>query len=227
MIVTFLLALMGPLAVWLGLIVFKNAYLTFLLYHGLVCIGIPTIDLLIFKRQKAGVIKSILGLSCRPKAIKTGLCLGLLFFAVIIAFFRVFKDRLIDVQQMQVLMAGWNIRKGNVFSLLIIMTLVNSILEEIYWRGYIDSRLIKGFQINGVVLITSLFYASYHFITTAHLFSVKTGILFTLIVFLTGLLWGYMRHQLNSLLTPIISHFTADLAIMAVYLLFVHGQLTH
>jgi membrane protease YdiL (CAAX protease family) len=226
MIVTFLLALTGPLAVWLGLIVFKNAYLTFLLYHGLVCIGIPAVDILIFKKQKAGGIRNVLGLSCRPEAVKTGLCLGFIFFAVIAAFFRVFNDRLIDVRQIQVLMAEWNIRKGNVFSLLIIMTLANSILEEIYWRGYIYGRLMKSFQAGGVIFITSFFYASYHFITTVHLFSLRTGIFFTAVIFLAGLLWGFLRCKLNSLLTPIISHLMADAAIMAVYLLFIQRQLT-
>jgi membrane protease YdiL (CAAX protease family) len=225
MLVAFLLSLMGPLAIFIGLIVLKNAYWTFFLYHGLVCIGIPITDLWILKRAKPGEIKRILALSCQEKAVKTGVGLGILFLTAIIAFFYIFKSQTIHIRQLQELMLGWKIKKDDVLFLLFVMIFANSVLEEIFWRGYIFNRFMKYLDARRVILITSLFYASYHFITTMNLFSRAIGILFTLVIFMAGLFWGFLRHKFDSILTPIISHLMADLAIMIIYLIFVQKRL--
>ena len=221
MIITFLLALAGPLAVFIGLVIFKNAFITFLLFHGFVCAGIPVVDLCIIKKYSLRSIIKSLGLIHSAKSLRIGTCWGIIFLTTIMLFFYIFKDHLIQINDIQLLLKSWNIQKGHLYILLFVMVFANSVLEEIYWRGYIFNRLKAHFNIKYVILISSLFYASYHYITTANLFSIQIGAIFTTVIFLTGIFWGTMREQFGSLYVPIISHFLADMAIMIIYLVFI------
>ena len=133
MVTTFILASLGPLAVFLGLMIFKNAFVTFLLFHCFVCIGVPVIDLYVVNRYTHRDAARALGLLKSRGAFKIGVGSGGIFLTVILSFFYIFQDNLIDVTEMNRLLASWNIRRGHIFILLFIMILANSVLEEIYW----------------------------------------------------------------------------------------------
>jgi membrane protease YdiL (CAAX protease family) len=225
MVTTFILASLAPLAVFVGLLVFKNAFITFLLFHGFVCIGIPVIDLFVVKRYNHSDAAKSLGLVSNRNAIKVGACSGFVSLIVIVLFFYIFQDHVIKVDEMQSLLESWSIRKDHIFILLFVMIFANSVLEEVYWRGYIFGRMEAHFGATSVIILSSLFYASYHYVTTANLFSVQIGVLFTVVIFLAGIFWGTIRKRFGSLYASIISHLLVDLAIMIIYVAFVQQHI--
>jgi len=225
MIVTLLLAALGPLVVSIGLLVFKNAFLTFLLFHGFVCLGIPIIDLVVLRKLKVSDIRESLGLVHHRGSLRTGVYSGIVFLVAIVVFFYILRDSVIQVGEIQSLLHSWQIQKEHIFVLLVLMILANSGLEEIYWRGYILGRFQAHLKTVPAVILSSLFYASYHLITTANLFSMQVGVLFTIVIFLAGVFWAVIRARSGSLFGSIVSHFLADAAVMIIYVAFVQQHL--
>lgn len=226
MLTTLILALMGPLAVFVGLVVFKNAFVTFLLFHGFVCIGIPAIDYYGVRKWDHRDVAATLGLTGNRDAIRVGVWTGIVFLVVILGFFYLLRDSIINPDEIQLLLTSWNIQKRHVLVLLFVMILANSVLEEIYWRGFIFERLWAHAGATKAVAISSLFYGSYHFITTANLFSIQIGVLFTTVILMAGVFWGIVRERFGSLYASLIGHFLADLAIMIIYLVHIQQHLT-
>ena len=225
MILTLLLAALGPLAVAVGLLVLKNAFLTFLLFHGFICLGIPIVDLVVLKKLKVSGVRESLGLVHHRGSLRTGVYSGIVFLVAIVVFFYALRGRVIQETEIRSLLHSWQIQKEHVFVLLIVMILANSVLEEIYWRGYILGRFRTHLKTAPAVILSSLFYASYHLITTANLFSMQAGILFTSVIFCAGVFWGVMRARSGSLYGSITSHFLADAAVMIIYVVFIQQHL--
>ena len=225
MITTLVLAALGPLAVAIGLLVLRNAFLTFLLFHGFVCLGIPIVDLVVLKRLKVSGVRESLGLVHHGGSLRIGVYSGIVFLVAIVTFFYISQDSVIQVAEIQSLLHSWQIRKEHIFVLLVLMILANSVLEEIYWRGYILGRFRTHLKTAPAVILSSLFYASYHLITTANLFSMRVGILFTIVICFAGVFWAAMRAKSGSLYGSIVSHFLADAAVMIIYVVFIQQHL--
>lgn len=68
------------------------------------------------------------------------------------------------------------------------------------------------------ITITAFFYSLYHLLSVYFIFSFPFNLLAVLPVFLAGLMWGFFRYKLKSIIAPIISHVIADLGIMLVYI---------
>jgi membrane protease YdiL (CAAX protease family) len=141
-----------------------------------------------------------------------------MLLVVIVLFLSVFKEQVINVERINALLNKWNLKSINPVLFLLLTILANSVLEEIYWRGYIFHKFKKKTKVVNVIVLTSLFYCSYHFITTINLFSLKYSLLFTAIIFGISIFWGYMRNRFKSIYIPIVSHLFADLGIMLIYI---------
>ena len=222
MIGTIFIMLLAPITIAIGLLFLKNAYLTFLLYQGIYCVGIPIVDLVFIKKLKWNKIKTKIGLNVDMNSILFGFLYGALFFSAIMLFFIFLGNAIIDKGEISRLLQTWHIDKNQLFLFLFIMTFANSILEECFWRGYIIERMRSHTNIKIILIISAAFYASYHFITTINLFNLKIGLLFTTSIFIAGIFWGIIKEKCQSIMAPLISHFMADLAIMIIYLIYIH-----
>jgi len=212
-----LLWLLAPLSIFLGLIIFESVTITFLLFYGLVCFSIPAIDILIIQRKKLKECFTLLGFTNLRHTILPAIIYGFLFCTSIFVFFVLLQKYVMNLSEIQAMLDSWNINKKHVIPFMLTMVIANSLFEEIYWRGYIYKKLESLVSITKVIVVTSLFYASYHLITTINLFSLFYGILFTLVIFSVGLFWGYMRKKYNSIYFPVVSHLLADVGIMLIY----------
>ena len=212
-----LLWLLAPSSIFLGLIIFESVVITFLLFYGFVCFSIPAIDILIIQRQKLKYYFSFLGFTNLRQSILPAIICGLLFCTFIFIFFVLMQKYVMNLNEIQAMLDNWNINKKHIIPFMLTMIIANSLFEEIYWRGYIYKKMESLVSITKVIVLTSLFYASYHLITTINLFSLLYGILFTCVIFGVGLFWGYMRKKYNSIYFPVISHLLADLGIMLIY----------
>jgi len=213
------LCLLAPVSILIGLVLFRNVWITFFLFHGIVCTGIPLA--VAFRNRFRPAFFRELGFGNFRQASKQGILLGLAYFMLILIFFSLFRNRALDADAVRSLLAGWHVTEKHMGLFLLMMIVANALLEEIFWRGYIFSRLGKRAGLLMSVLISSFFYASYHFLTTVLLFRLSFAILFTAAILAAGVFWGLLRYKTQSLYGPVFSHLLADMGIMTAYLAWV------
>jgi uncharacterized protein len=80
--------------------------------------------------------------------------------------------------------------------------------EELFWRGFIQKRLLRYFGTFGSIMFSSLLYAS------VHIYS-GTFILM-LAAFLSGLMWGALYLWKKSMPLVIVSHIVFDIMIFII-----------
>ena len=95
-------------------------------------------------------------------------------------------------------------------------TFVNSMIEEIFWRGWLLERLGTSRTAIG---ISGLFYASYHFFVLYAVLPMSLGFnlwgstLVTLFLVLAGVMFSYI-HQIHGIILSWFIHAAADACIM-------------
>ena len=218
MLQVLILMLLPAVAVFTGLILLNSIFATYILFYGVVCIAVPLLDRIVIHRQTLREFLRHIGFVNIRKSLLPGLFIGGVFLAAIYLFFMIFSRQLIDTSTMTSALNRWNLDSGNLFVFLFMMIVGNSILEEIYWRGYVFSRLKKLTSPRNTVILTALFYTSYHLITTATLFSAAQGLLLCSAIFLVGVFWAYLRIRYESIIPAVASHLLADLSLMLIYL---------
>lgn len=209
--------LVAPLSIYLGLNIFKSVVLTFILFYGVICLGIPVMDLILIQKKRVKDYFREIGFLNFKKAFHPSFVFGLIFCLSVYLFFVLLRKYVLDIGQIQSVLDQWRINNKYLIPFMVTMIFANSVFEEIYWRGYIYRKLQRNVSSTKLLVLTSLFYASYHLITTFELFSILFGLIFTSIIFLVGFFWGYMRKRYDSIYFPIISHLMADLGIMMIY----------
>lgn len=215
-----LLSLSAPLAIYVGLMVSHNLGLTFLLFYGLVCGLMPALDLFMRQKLSGPAARQVLGLRHFRASLLAGMGLGIVGFTVIVGFFAVWHDALLVPAKLNAVAAQWRMIKRSPWLFAGVLILINPLLEELFWRGYLFSKWSQFVRRNTAIGLTALFYASYHFFTTIRIFTLSIAIFLTGVVFLAGLVWGYCRSVSDSVWCAIISHLWADLAIVVVYVKF-------
>ncbi|MED4203417.1 CPBP family intramembrane glutamic endopeptidase [Neobacillus mesonae] len=90
----------------------------------------------------------------------------------------------------------------------IALVLVAAPGEELFWRGFLQKRLLKYFKPVGSILIGSFFYAS------VHIYSGSSLLVFA--AFLSGLAWGGLYFWKRSMPLVIVSHIIFDLMLFII-----------
>jgi CAAX protease family protein len=80
--------------------------------------------------------------------------------------------------------------------------------EELFWRGFIQKRLLKYFKPSFSILAGAILYAS------AHIYS--GSFLLVLTAFISGFVWGYLYFLKKSMPLVIVSHIIFDLMIFII-----------
>jgi len=90
-----------------------------------------------------------------------------------------------------------------------ILALIPAIWEELAFRGLIQSKLQKVFTTKKSILLSSLFFALFHF---SNIFTqAPSQVVFGVIMaFFFGLGWGYMTVKSQSIIPAMISHYLVD-----------------
>lgn len=78
------------------------------------------------------------------------------------------------------------------------------IVEELFYRGYVQNRLAEDFDAPSAILITALFFAFSHSQYYLLFSAWNTGMLLTILF--GALVTGYIFHRTRSLLPPMIAH---------------------
>jgi len=210
------------LAVFAGLIIFHNMYITFFLYHFIVCLGIPSGYYLIKNKKTTDLLKypglTKAGLIC---GVITGIASGVTFILVILVCFDRFSTYLIDAKAIKALLSAWKFQEKQLPFLAAYFILFNSIIEELYWRGFLCYEVNKSLGVPASSALVSFFFIQYHTLTIFILFGAEATLIFVPVLFLVSMFWCYTRYYFKNPYTAIISHMAADFSLMAVYLKYV------
>jgi len=82
---------------------------------------------------------------------------------------------------------------------LFLMVIITPVVEEIIYRGFLFNLLLKKYQVKLALIISSVIFAFFHLRFA--------GIGF---LFVYGLFFGYVYYKTNSLIAPILAHFTIN-----------------
>ncbi|WP_078546655.1 CPBP family intramembrane glutamic endopeptidase [Litchfieldia alkalitelluris] len=211
-----LLNLLGPtIMILIGLHFFGSVPITFLMFYGWLIL-IP----ILYKRKNKGFLRKTTMIT-RDKiwnSLFIGALSGTIFFVFIFGGLFWLHDYFLDIVYVQGILKDWGFTGKAIYGLIFVLLVLNPILEENYWRGFIHQELlIKKIKTGHVILITSFFYTLYHFLSVIPMFQWPLNVVAVLPVFVAGVFWGWIREKTGTLLTPIISHILADLGIMCVY----------
>jgi membrane protease YdiL (CAAX protease family) len=103
--------------------------------------------------------------------------------------------------------------------LAIFLSVVNSLLEEVYWRWFVFGRLRRYVSVATAIVVSSLAFMAHHVIVLSVYFPGRflTAVVpFSLAIAFGGAVWAWMYYRTDSLLGPWLSHVLVDLAVMAI-----------
>lgn len=216
----------APAIVVLTLLVWRNVWATFALYHLGTCLVVPLVDRRLIQRDSWPEVGAYLGL-CGPDlraGVRTGALLGLVMAAGTVLFFELGGGSLLDRTAIQEALSGWGVTPSQTKALILVMVLGNGMAEELFWRGWIHRRLASWRPRFGAHLVAAFFYTTYHVATVSLLVDdVRVVVLFMLTILAAGLIWAWLRERFGNVWPALLSHMGATLGYMAVYgLLVVH-----
>ncbi len=180
---------------------------------------VPLLHMAVHREKPRDYLRS-LGLVPATGGVLPALLWGMASFAVVFGFFALLRGRIWEAGEVSQTLSMWRVLRIHPILFVSMMVIGNGFLEEFFWRGYALRRLMAQVPPRSALVISSLFYASYHGITTGILFSLPYAAVSVVSIFFAGMVWGRIRIRTGSLLLPVVTHVFIDLAIMAVYLLY-------
>jgi membrane protease YdiL (CAAX protease family) len=185
-------------AVIIGLYILKNAWITIGLYH------IP-IALFLIGGDRKGLLKKIrTGSNCKIAAVS--IILAAMIFPIIFFCWRYMQ---LESVHLNTALADFGLHGASWFFFMIYFSIIQPFLEELYWRGYLQSN-------HRYFSWADFAFAGYHMLVLG-LF-IKPAWLVIAFIVLTGAarVWRYIAYKLQGLAVPLLSHVAADISIVAV-----------
>ncbi|MEB4868408.1 CPBP family intramembrane glutamic endopeptidase [Priestia aryabhattai] len=202
------LLFMPTIFVFFGLWLIQNVLVTFVCFYGWMFMILYANNKINFK------------VALTKKSLYVGTLSGVLCAGVIIGSSLLFSGKIFHVEDMQAVLQIWGFSGWKVAVLAVVLIFINPVLEEIYWRVYIQNKVKKHVSILASSTVTSSFYTLYHVFIILPVFVFPFNMISVIGVFSAGMMWAYIREQYG-IKGAIISHALADAAIMIVYGLYV------
>ncbi|KEQ23784.1 CPBP family intramembrane glutamic endopeptidase [Paenibacillus tyrfis] len=204
-----------------GLQVMGSVPLTFALFYGWLLL-VPLGSFILRRRTGTFADSQIQTERQRQKTdILLGICSGAAFFGAIVAAAVWFHPLFLNIPRLKGLLQEWHFSGEHTIGLVLVLLVLNPLLEETYWRGYVLRKLTDGRVSPAMaVFLTSLFYSLYHVLSIVPIFEHPWNIALVLPVFAAGLFWGWMRLRHASLTGSVLSHSLVNAGIMCIYFLY-------
>lgn len=198
-----LLAMLAPAMVVLGLSL-QLAPLVFLLYHVVLCLLVPW---LMSRRRGLGWRAHAADLALAPRGVAVGLVCGLALAASPLVLAAVVPSLLPTATRLGEVLARWGLDPGRLGPVLLFLALVNGPAEELFWRGWLPTRLGTGVR---PAIALCVLFVSYHVVTIAAL---APGMV-AAVAMLAGVAaaagcWAWMRWRWASVWPALLSHLGA------------------
>lgn len=207
--IKFLFLLFMPIIfVFFGLWLIQNVLVTFVCFYGWMFMILYANNKINFK------------VALTKKSLYVGTLSGVLCAAVIIGSSLLFSGKIFHEEDMQAVLQIWGFSGWKVTVLAVVLIFINPVLEEMYWRMYIQNKVKKHVSVLASIIVTSSFYTLYHVFIILPVFVFPFNMISVIGVFSAGMMWAYIRERYG-IKGAIISHALADAAIMIVYGLYV------
>ncbi|MGF9913389.1 type II CAAX endopeptidase family protein [Paenibacillus ehimensis] len=215
---------LGPtIMIAAGLQGMRSVPLTFVLFYGWLLL-VPLGSFVLRRRAGACADSRFQTDRKRPRTksdILLGIGSGAVFLGAIVTAAVQFHPLLLNIPRLKELLQEWHFTGEHMLWLVLVLLVLNPLLEEAYWRGYMLRKLTDArVRPAMAVFLTSLFYSLYHVLSIMPIFERPWNIVLVLPVFAAGLFWGWMRLRHASLTGSVLSHSFADAGIMCVYFLY-------
>lgn len=154
------------------------------------------------------------------KDLLEGLATGLLLLVGLWALYFGFLKDLTLVQDAKPLIFGKADSFGagtplRFFVFCLFIAIVHSLLEEYYWRGFIHAEFERRLPGRIAIRLSALGFTGHHIVVIAQYTQGFWVGLFSVFVYIAGLLWAWQYRRRQSLLGAWLSHFMADVAILS------------
>ncbi|EJL46162.1 CAAX amino terminal protease family [Brevibacillus sp. CF112] len=201
----------ATLAIFYGLVERHSLFVTFVSFHLAVCVAIPLLHGW-WEKSLQEHWRLAWGLFEKRGAL-FGIGLGLLFFTGILTGLWLILQAEGRPDIVRAGLESWGVNRNWIGLFALYLVVVNSLLEELFWRGFVLQRMLRSLSRVVSVLLTSFFYTLYHLIITTALFGVWQGLLLTTAVYGAGVIWGWMKGLFPSIYPTWFSHLLADLGL--------------
>jgi hypothetical protein len=203
----------ATLAIFYGLVEKRSLFATFLLFHLLVCLLVPLFHGMWEEKLSAQWKRAWVPFD--QKGMLYGLGLGaMLMTGVMAGTWLLISGGIVNASHVKYTLNDWGVTPDWLLPFSLYLVVVNSLLEELLWRGFVLERLLDALARPVAVLISGFFYCLYHLVVGVILFGLLWGVLITGLVFGTGLLWGWLKGLFPTVYATWLSHLMADLGII-------------
>ncbi|WP_400163259.1 CPBP family intramembrane glutamic endopeptidase [Brevibacillus sp. TJ4] len=205
--------MVATLAIFYGLVERQSLFVTFVAFHLLVCLGIPLLHgwregkLAAHWRAAWGVYDT--------RGARFGLILGLIQMVGVMSGIWLLLRTEGRAEEIRAILQNWGLHGGWLGLFALYLIIVNSLLEELMWRGFVLQRLQQVMSRPAAIMLSSLFFSLYHFIIVSVLFNPLWGVFLTALVFGAGVLWAWMKSMFPSVYPTWFSHMLVDVGIAA------------
>lgn len=148
--------------------------------------------------------------------ISSGIYIGLAVFAIIFIAYVVFKPYIDFHNIVFDLTSKLKINKSNYIFVALYICLINSLLEETFFRKYIFLSILELGKNNIAYFISAALFSIYHIAIFKTWFQIWISILCLVALFATGLFLNYVNKKSGSVKTSWTIHFFANVAILLI-----------
>lgn len=202
----------ATLTIFYGLVEKQSLFVTFVCFHLVVCLCIPVLH-----GWWEGSLQESWQFAwgqMEHRGVLFGVTSGIvLFLGASIGIWVLLRTegRTETVRQVLEL---WGLNSRWIWWFSLYLVVVNSLLEELFWRGFVLQRFLVVMSRVVGILLSSFFYCLYHLVVLTVLFGFRWGCLMTLLVFGVGCFWGWMKGRFPSAYPTWFSHLLADLGLV-------------
>ncbi len=211
----------ASLSIFYGLVEKQSLFVTFVGFHVIVCLCIPLLHGWWDGTLRQSWLRAWGKIERRGTIF--GLAFGVLLLAAATGGFWILLQTEGRANAIRRILELWGLNSRWVWWFSLYLVVVNSLLEELFWRGFVLQRFLHALSRTVAVILTSFFYSLYHLVVSSVLFGLKWGCWITLLVFLVGIVWGWMKGKFPSVYPTWFSHLLADLGLVIPILLWIYG----
>lgn len=213
--------LLATIAISYGLLLRQSLMATFFAFHLVVCLGIPLLHG--WWEGKLGANwKAAWGeQACDSGGLLLGLLSGLCMGAFALWGIWMLLQAGISLSWIRLQLERWGLRDGWVWPFALYMVMGNSLLEELFWRGFVQQRLLASLKRVKAILVSNILFALYHLLLGVVLFGWKWGSVVAVVVYGAGVIWGALKVRYPSIYPTWLSHLLADAGIMGALILWI------
>ncbi len=165
--------------------------------------------------QKNSDFKPFKLLTNNLKGLKPALFLGISIFAAIMIFYAIAKSYFDAEQIIGALEQNLGINKSNFIIVALYVAIINSFLEEWFFRGFIFYKL-KPCSLKIAYIFSSLSFSLYHIAIMDGMFNLGINLIILFGLFIGGLIFNYLNQKYDNIYASWFCHSFANLAINAI-----------